>query len=475
MDWKHSRLRTTLIVSLSVIGMAVIAAFVCGWQYNRAETKANPAAASELASEPAVAGGRLAAAKSAGPVSVTAAPVSQQQVQRSVGAVGTFYGFDEVTVTAEVSGRVVRVLHDVGDRVQPGEVLLHIDPTDYELAVEETRRAIELEATRIGLREHIPADEHFTAENVMKLIQGQFKPEQLPSVVGAREQLENADRRLARAVNLLKQNSLSDEDYTQRVTDLKVAQAAYEQAGWDAWSVVAGIKYRLVQLRTAQRKLDLTQVPVPTPTQRTRMPKDVRYAVVERMVTEGEMVKDAGDSSTATFKLVMDGALKLNVDVPERFVNQLHVGQPAQVWVDAFAGRAFPGEVIRINPLIDRTNRTFTVEVAVDNVDRELKAGGFAKVDILTHVDPHAWTVPIESVVTYAGSTRIFLIREGRAVAMPVTTGLAEGKRIELILPPDSGLRLEDRVITSGHEQLAEGIPVVVREEQRPSPRSPEP
>ncbi len=43
-----------------------------------------------------------------------------------------------------------------------------------------------------------------------------------------------------------------------------------------------------------------------------------------------------------------------------------------------------------INPMVDRTSRTFMVEVYVDNAQRELKAGGFAKVDILTHVDPKA-------------------------------------------------------------------------------------
>ncbi len=82
-------------------------------------------------------------------------------MQRSSDAVGTFYGFDELTVAAEVSGRVAQVFHEVGDIVQPGDVLLQIDPTDYELAVEEKRREIELDATRIGLGEYVPPDKEF--------------------------------------------------------------------------------------------------------------------------------------------------------------------------------------------------------------------------------------------------------------------------------------------------------------------------
>ncbi len=170
--------------------------------------------------------------------------------------------------------------------------------------------------------------------------------------------------------------------------------------------------------------------------------------------------------------------------MPERFVNLVKVGQVAPVSVDAYPGRQFPGEVVAINPMIDRTSRTFTVEVYVGNAQRELKAGGFAKVDILTHVDPKAWTAPVEAIVTYAGSTKIFVIRDGyagstkifvirdgRARAMPIATGLEGRGWVELVRPPESGLRPDDRVITSGHEKLAEGVAVQVRAEGKvPTP-----
>ena len=363
---------------------------------------------------------------------MTVAPIALREVQRSVGAVGTFYGFDELTVTAEVSGRVVQVFHEVGEIVQPGDVLLQIDPTDYELAVEEKRREIELDGTRIGLREYVPADKDFNPDNVQKLIDQVFKIDEVPRVISAKEEMENAALRLERAEKLVADRALPREEYTGRNKDLKVAQANYEQARWDSWAIVAGIKYRLVQLRTAQRKLELTTVKVPTPTQRTRIPKEVKYGVVERKVTEGEMVKDAPGMSTATFQLVMDGVLKLKAAVPERFVSQVQVGQVARVYVDAYPNREFPGEVFAINPMIDRTSRTFMVEVYVDNPQRELKAGGFAKVDILTHVDPQAWTVPVDAIVTYAGSTKIFVIRDGRARAMPIATGLEGRGWVEL-------------------------------------------
>jgi len=454
-------LRRCLVVLGTLCAMAVVAVAVNEWQSGKASLGAETSASS--------ASGAPAAPASAAErtVAVTTVPIGLREVQRSVGAVGTFFGFDEVTVTAEVSGRVVQVFHEVGQIVQPGDVLLQIDPVDYELAVELTRREIELEATRLGLREHVPADKDFNPETVLKLIDQLFKIDELPKVISAKGEMDNAILRLDRAEKLRRQSSISDEEYTGRDKDLKVAEANYEQALRDSWAVVAGIKYRLVQLRTAQRKLELTTVRVPTPTQRTRIPKVVQYGVVERKVTEGEMVKDAAGLSTATFELVMDGVLKLKASVPERFVSQVQVGQVARVYVDAYPGREFPGEVIGINPMIDRTSRTFMVEVYVDNPQRELKAGGFAKVDILTHVDPQAWTVPVDAIVTYAGSTKVFVIRNGRAHAIPISTGVEGRGWVELIRPANSELRQDDQVITSGQERLAEGVAVVVRTEKK--------
>ncbi len=101
----------------------------------------------------------LAAESAERAVTVTVAPITVREAQRTVGAVGSFFGFDEVTVSAEVTGHVARILHDVGDIVQPGDVLLEIDPVDYELALEETLRSLQLDVARIVMP--VPPDEAF--------------------------------------------------------------------------------------------------------------------------------------------------------------------------------------------------------------------------------------------------------------------------------------------------------------------------
>jgi len=406
-------------------------------------------------------------------VAVTVAAAKLAAVRRAVSVVGTFSGYDEVTVMAEVSGRVARVNHELGEVgtvVRPGDVLLELDPTDYELAVEETRRALELEAARIGLP--VPP-ENYKPEDILAKLRGGFDIGKLPTVLRAKEQEENARSRLERARQLVERGTLTQEEFDQRSTDYQVAVTMRLQAEMDATAVVAGIKHRLVLLKLAERKLKLTQVVVPTPTRREGMPADPKYVVAQRKVTEGEMVKDSPGSSTAAFELVMDEVLKLMVSVPERYVGEVKTGQKAEIRVEAYPERVFEGSVAYIGPMVDRTSRTFEVEIRVENAKRELKAGGFAKADILTRIDPKALTVPSEAVVSFAGSTKVFVVRNEAVTAVPVMLGATGPGWVEVVGVDPARLAPGMLVVTSGQGRLADGSRIRVRQGETAAAQAP--
>ncbi len=470
---KRPRRVLLVLVGLAVLGATVVLLFNrFGWA-ERDVSAGDSAGTAAGAAAPGAASARAA--------SVTVAKVKVREVPRKVGVVGTFFGYDEVTVHAEVAGRVVRVHHDVGDTVRPGDPLLEIDRTDYELGLEETKRALELEAARIGLP--IPPPEKFNPDAILAILtSGSFDVGKLPTVQRAKDQEDLAKIRLERAERLRQQNTIPQEELDQRLTDHQVARNTRLQAEMDAHAVVAGIKHRLVLLKIAEKKLGDTRLVVPSPAFRGEAvahdlpPEQYEYAVAERKVAVGEMLKDSPGSSTAAFELVMDKVLKLKADVPERYAGQVRVGQEVELRVEAYPDRTFSGKVRRVSPMVDRTNRTFEVEIRVDNAKRELKAGGFAKIDILVGKDQDAWTVPVESIVTFAGSTKIFVVRDGKAHAILVERG-TEGREangaspgdlrgmwVELVRSARPELRLDDDIVVTGHEKLAEGVPVKIRD-----------
>jgi RND family efflux transporter MFP subunit len=379
-------------------------------------------------------------------VSVTVANVKIQSIQRTVEVVGSFEGYEQVTVTPKVDGRVIRINYDEGDIVRPGEVLMEIDPTDYQLAVEEARKKIETELAKDGLTA-LPGP----GFDIMKL----------PTVVRATNVYRNTSQRFSRIDSLYKQKISTKEEWDQAYTDNEVAKATVEQVKIEAQTNIAKAREQAAILDTAQQRLRDTKVEVPVPSaaiaRLASTAKAVEYAVDKRMISEGEMATRS--NANGVFKLVIDKLLKFKAGVPESYTAQVKLGQKVNLHVDAYPDKVFVGRLSRISPTVDRLSRTFQVEVLVPNLERELKSGGFAKASILTQIDEQAKTVPVEAVITAVGTAKVFVVENDKARAIEVKTGVAENNWIEIT----SELNPNSQVITSGQNQLAEGTKVRVR------------
>jgi multidrug efflux pump subunit AcrA (membrane-fusion protein) len=389
-------------------------------------------------------------------VAVTVEPVTARAVQRTVAVVGSLYGCEEVALTPKVEGRVVKIYHDIGDVVRPGELLLEIDPTDYRLAAEELRRALELELAKLGLKE-LPARE--------------LDVRSLPSVARAEAQEKNAAARRDRTQRVGKGSSSTEERETAQ-TELAVARANYLQALLDARSTLAAARHRKAALETALQKLEDCKVRAPGvrtgPESDPNAGAGPEYVVCQRSVSEGEIVRTIvfGDQSVL-FKLAIDRPLKFRAMVPERHRAEVKVGQAVELEVEAYPGEKFTGAVARVNPMVDRASRTFQVEVRVPNGDRRLSPGSFARARIRTRIDPQARTIPEEALVTFAGVTKAFVVREGKARAVGVRPGVAvpvagEGSGRTWV-EVTGELPVGAQVVTSGQSQLTDGTPVRLR------------
>ena len=89
--------------------------------------------------------------RASGEIPVTVASLQMRPIQRTVTCVGTLHAFEQVTLSAKVEGRVLKILHDVGDRVKPGDLLLQIDPTDFKLSERQAQSALDVEMAKLGL------------------------------------------------------------------------------------------------------------------------------------------------------------------------------------------------------------------------------------------------------------------------------------------------------------------------------------
>jgi RND family efflux transporter MFP subunit len=374
-------------------------------------------------------------------VKVTASPVVLRPVQRFVGLVGTLHAYEETSIGAEVGGRVRKVAHDVSDHLRPGEVLVEIDPTDYQLRVRQAQKELQVELAKLGLSDPPTARTDVT---------------RIPVVVQARLRRENAQTRVDRTKTLVAKRAAPEEELTERMSEFRVAHAEYDNQVLLAKAGIAAILVKQEALAMAEQQLKDTLVRVPAPSQPVEgAAGDVEYAITKRTVAEGEYVMEGAE----LFTLVIEHPLKFRGRVPERRMSEVQVGQAAKVFASAYA-QPFDGEVTRINPVIDPATRAFEVEILISNPERQLKPGGFAKTGILTTLDNQAVTVPLEALVTSAGVTKIFLVENGRAREVQVSVGTQETDWVEIAEPR---LPADAQVVTSGQAVIADGTEIEVR------------
>jgi membrane fusion protein, multidrug efflux system len=383
-------------------------------------------------------------------VPVTLADVELRSIERSVGAVGTLKGWDEVTVGAKKVGRVAKILHDIGDRVAPGEMLVEFETTDAELALDQAEKQLLAELAKVGVFMDKLPDEA-PAKKDMKF-------GDLPSVVQAEAALERAQQNLAREKSLMTKGAGMRQDLQNSENDVKNATAAYKNALQTAEAVYVSAVAASVRVKMMRVALKDMEIRAPKPSQvPTGLKSDVTYAVTKKSVSEGQMIRE-GD---AAFELVIENPLRVWLNIPERFVSEVKKGQEVRISVSSYPRQTFPATVSRINPMVDSSSRTFQVEAAVPNDEGKLRPGGFAKAEIVTEKNAQAVIVPLDAIVRFAGVTKVFVVQgdEKKARSIEVETGEEGPGWVELLTP----LPEHARVVTTGQSQLADETPVVVK------------
>ncbi|MGN6135231.1 MAG: efflux RND transporter periplasmic adaptor subunit [Aureliella sp.] len=404
--------------------------------YGLATARSEPDTRIEL---PPAAADQGSASADGSAVPVTIAPVTTRKIERAIDAVGNLHGYDELTIKTKVSGRVARILHDFADRVEPGELLMEIDPTDAQLAVEQAKRSLNSELAKWGFQAVPQANADLT---------------QLPTVVSAKLRADWSKSQLARLVALQNRGSASAEELEQAKTNAMVAESDYANQLLLARSGAATAQLKKAELDIAEQQLRETKIYVPELAGEDGQPAP-RYTITDRYVTEGGWLATGGE----LFRLVIDDTLKLRLSIPEKHAPEVRVGQKVEVSTLTDSQPAL-GTVARVGPAVDPQTRTFQIEAEVPNDKGTLKTGSFAKARVIVNADSTGQTVPVAALVTFAGVHKVFVLEGDTVKEVQVELGIQTPQWVEIVKPQ---LAPEAIVVVSGQSQLADGSKVRVR------------
>jgi RND family efflux transporter MFP subunit len=173
-----------------------------------------------------------------------------------------------------------------------------------------------------------------------------------------------------------------------------------------------------------------------------------------RNVDVGALVNSG---NTLLFRIAQTGTLRIYVDVPQSYSEQVHTGLPARITVSNIPGRTFPGTVTRMADSLDPASRTMLVEVQVPNSDGALLPGMYARVDLRSLRGGAASTpilVPGDAIIARGSGTEVAIVGPDHIVhIVKVEVGRDYGDRVEVL----SGLREGDTIVANPGDTARDG------------------
>ena len=311
------------------------------------------------------------------------------------------------TVSSKVTGKVVKVMLEEGQRVEAGQIIALLDDSNWRAALAQSKAQLQQAEANVASAQ--------TAFDDAKPIFERSAKQKAAAVISA----ESFDESRAQ--------------YDVAHNNLLIAQSGLEAAR-------AGVE-------VAQRSLDDTVIRAP-----------FAGVVTEKTAQPGEMVSPisagGGFTRTGIGTIVDMESLEVEVDVSENFINRVRPKQPVTIKLNAYPDWDIPGSVIAMIPTADRAKATVKVRIAIGQKDPRIIPEMGARVAFLSDNEPAAAgtdkspvagvIIPAEAIAASGTASIVFVVHgssvERRAIQLGgkissgqiVTAGLEPGISVAL-------------------------------------------
>jgi len=327
----------------------------------------------------------MMAASGPPPSSVEVIAAKHLQWQPRVSAVGTLTAHEGIDVSNEVEGIIEKIHIESGQQVMKGELLISLND-DVEQA----------------------------------------------DLASFRAQEDLASSLFKRNENMWKAKNISETDYDNAHSNLKVAQANVER----------------IQARIAKKSIRAPFSGV----------LGIKHISTGQYVAPGTMLVSLQDYSL----LYSDFA------VPEKYLPDISVGLNVSLHVSAYTKRNFNGKVKAIDAKVDETTRNINVRAQLVNEDGLLRPGMYADIDLILNQQTDRIVVPATAIIFSSFGNALFVVEKnetGNLIAkrVQVETGEQRADQVAIL----SGLKGGELVVQAGVNKLRNKSPVVINEQVR--------
>lgn len=323
----------------------------------------------------------------------------------------TLEACEQGIVNSKLSAKVISISFENGQYVNAGDALITLDDQD--------------------IRNNIKV-----SESQLKVTEQQLSSAEV-SLKKLKLNLDDVQRNYDRQKALYEKEAISQVDFIAAEKSLNSAQADYEAGNVSIQTAKANIEAQKVSLANLQDSLNNTVIKAP-----------ISGVITGKNVSIGQMVSPG--TALATINNI--SAVYAKIQVPEDKINSIEIGQAATVTIDGI-DTTYNGIVQNIDLSVDTSARVFNCKIKIDNSDKTLYPGVFAKVDLISSDKTQMITVPINALVGSEGNYSVFINDNGKAKKQEVTIGETDENNVEIT----SGIQNGEQVICSNTGSLQDG------------------
>lgn len=324
----------------------------------------------------------------------------------------------KAAVASKITGRLVFLGVEEGNRVKKGEVIARLENDDAKAAVQRAKADVKVT--------------HFNLEQ-------------------SQAELDDALLDFNRKKELVGKEIIPLSQYD-------AAEARYKKAKAAVAASRAALRASEAALKEAEVSLEYTII---------RAPFDA--VVLTKNADIGDIVTPIGaaaDAKAAVVTIADMDSLQVEVDVSESNIEQVKVGQPCEIQLDALPNDRFRGVVHMIVPTADRSKASILVKVAFIDKDPRILPEMSAKAAFLSRQvtadeEKPLTALPRGAVVTRVGETVAFVVKNNQALETSVHLGRKLDTMVEIL----NGAEVGDQVVIAPLDKMKNGVKVRVAQE----------
>ena len=368
--------------------------------------------------------------------------VEATDLERKVSVSGSIEAYQSVSIASQLSERIETIHVQTGQKVALNDLLVTLDATNANLAVAQADASLA------------------QAKEQLRKLENGSRPEE---IAAAKALVDEAQAMLKLQELEVKRYKGLYKDEAATLQQLQTVENQYDRT--QATQEAAQAKYELMKqgpreedIAIARTQVTLAQVAL----DRAKERLDDHYlrapfagVVTVRHFEPGSLV----DFNQSIFSLLQVDPVYLVLKVSELYISHIRVGMSVNVRIDALTGQTFTGRVDQINPMTEKTVRSYRTKIIIENSQEKIKPGMFARAEIVVKHIAQAIVVPADGIRKDVKQAYVLIVDDqNQARRQDVEIGDTYGDRVRIL----SGVQAGQHVITLAPDSVKAGSKVVL-------------